>query len=60
MLSCPVERYYIEPPSAWQVDTGLILSRAPQEFRLTNARELVRRYLDRMESIIAEAKKKFG
>jgi hypothetical protein len=55
-----VETYYIEPPSAWQVDTGLVLFSPPQEYRQTNARELVAKYLDQMESIIADAKKKFG
>jgi hypothetical protein len=51
-----VEKYYIEPPSSWQIDVGFLLSNAPEEFRGTDARELVSQYLDRMESIIAEAK----
>ncbi|MDB5610271.1 MAG: hypothetical protein JWP25_7171 [Bradyrhizobium sp.] len=55
-----IEKYYIKPPDSWQVRAGLVLSKAPDEFKGADARNLVGRYLDRMESIVADARKKFS
>lgn len=54
-----VEHYYIDPPPGLQISTGLLLSKAPEQYQHEDARSLVARYLDRMESIVTAAYKRF-
>jgi glutaminyl-tRNA synthetase len=54
-----IENYYVDLPSSWQVQTGMVLSNAPQKYRQTDARVLVGMYLDKMSTIIDGAKKEF-
>jgi hypothetical protein len=53
------EKYYVDLPSSWQVQTGLVLPNAPLQYQTTDARKLVGMYLDKMATIVQRAKSKF-
>jgi glutaminyl-tRNA synthetase len=54
-----VEKYYVDLPPSWQVETGVVLQNAPERYRKTDARVLVGAYLDTMADIVDAAKKRF-
>lgn len=53
------EPYYIDLPASWEVKAMLTLPGAPDEYKHTDAADLVRLYLDRLNVIIDQATKRF-
>jgi uncharacterized protein with von Willebrand factor type A (vWA) domain len=54
-----IEKFYVDLPENWEVRTGMVLLDAPQEYQQTDARVLIRTYLEKLATIIERAKEKF-
>jgi hypothetical protein len=55
-----IKKYYVTPPDSWGVAAALNMNNIPVEFKNVPATDLVARYLDRMDEILASAKVKFS